>query len=215
MSIESQSNWRNDNGFTLVELIMALVLLGILSTTLYGAIAFGGRTQMAVGRKSAETDGIASSQLFLRSQLSKAILSTSQIASRSKLDASDEPPAADFSGSETRLTFTAPWLTHIGQGQLFRFDLHIQSGNLIIHWRPLGHKDGNGIEKGSELVGSRILLSGISHLSINYFGIAGQGIESGWQPRWSDSRTLPHLVQIKIDFVDNGPWPELVVVLAA
>lgn len=191
---------------TLVELIVALTVLAVLSSTLYGAIAFGGKVRSGVGRQSAQIDAITASQVFLRTQLAKAVLPANQPPA--------EPDSPAFVGSASNLGFTAPWLTHIGQGRLFHFELSLRSGKLTVGWRPVG-VDGAAIEPGSELVGSRQLLTGVSALNISYFRVSGNDTGGAWQSAWRDSGQLPDLVRISIDFADHRRWPDFVVVLAA
>ncbi len=58
-----------ESGFTLVELMVALALLGLMSATLAGSLALAGRSWDAGEAKVADTASMRVAQGFLRAQL--------------------------------------------------------------------------------------------------------------------------------------------------
>jgi general secretion pathway protein J len=60
---------QRDRGFTLLELIVALVLLGLLSTVLFGSVRFAGRSTDSGEAKVEAAASMRLTQEFLRANL--------------------------------------------------------------------------------------------------------------------------------------------------
>ncbi len=208
---------RHDRGFTLVELVMALTLLAILSSTLYGVFAFAGKTQFMTARSSASTDQIVSTQRFLRAQLGQAISQLRLVPGKTTANAADSVERGEFYGTRTTLGFTAPWLTHIGQGRLFHFRLGVESNNLVVRWKSANFAGNLDEARDAEIVGSRILLTKVASMSIGYFGSNGTEAGFQWYPNWQTSAFLPSMLRINVELGENksGQWPELIILMAA
>lgn len=204
----SQSGSAAQAGFTLVELLVALTLLAMLSVMLFGGLRFGARSWDAVADRSERADRVAASQAFLRRQLSQASPEAGAEG------ASDE--AAGLRGAPDSLAFTAPWLSSISLGGLYRFELVHgggEDGALILSWSPL-QAEAEGLDSAPDLAGSRALLEGVSGLELSYYGADDPLSEAVWREDWPADGPPPRLVKVAVSFADGRQvWPPLIVSL--
>jgi general secretion pathway protein J len=204
---------RRQAGFTLVELLVAMTLLAFLSITLFGGLRFGTRSWEAVVDSSAERDRIASTQTFLRDRLGQLTLPGPASAQRLAAAASDDDDANLERGPE-RLEFTAPWLSALSLGGLYRFTLwHEDTGNgrLMLSWQP-AEADPEALDELGDLAGERILLDGVTGFALSYYGAADEDAEPEWLDRWENPGAPPRLVRVDLAFTDARlVWPVFIV----
>jgi len=198
---------RRQAGFTLVELLVAMTLLAFLSITLFGGLRFGARSWEAVVDSSAERDRIASTQTFLRDRLGQLTL-----PGAARLRQFDEDGRLD--GGPERLEFTAPWLSALSLGGLYRFTLWREDngdGRLMLRWQP-ADADPDALDELGDLAGERVLLDGVAGLRLSYYGAADEDAEPEWLDQWESPGAPPRLVRVRLAFADaRRVWPDFVV----
>jgi len=198
---------RRDAGFTLIELLVAFVILGLIMVALAGGINFGTRAWEASARRSADMKEVVGVQSFLRRQLSQAVMTVDE---QSVTDA-----RPDFVGAADSLRFAAPWLSPVGAGGIYVFDLSIAAAGsgraLKLQW-ALRHPEWSGTFD-PQSRNQRILMKDISGLRIRYLGDSQSGVSLTWAPNWQDPLFLPRLIEIDVDLPrgDGRVWPPLVI----
>jgi general secretion pathway protein J len=203
---------RRQAGFTLVELLVAMTLLAFLSVALFGGLRFGAHSWEAVVKSSTERDEIASTQIFLRDRLSQLTLPGSRRIRHINEDGS-------LFGDAKKVEFTAPWLSALSLGGLYRFTLwHEDFGNddgqLMLRWQP-AEADSEELEDLGDLAGERILLDGVTEFHLSYFGAAEEEAEPEWTEQWDNpGGASPGLVRVHLEFADERRvWPDFIVAL--
>jgi len=191
-------------GFTLVEMLVAFVVLGFILAAVAGGIRFGNRAWETSETKSAAIEDIATAQRFLRNRLDGVV-----------------PVLADFGemtsqigllGDATHLRFIAPWLSPVGSGGLYLFEVSpTANGDLGIAWTLLHPELGETAAPRRD--GERVLLKQVESVEIRYFGDLDFSDTPGWQTSWTDPVFPPRLVAIDIGFAADDPrdWPILIV----
>lgn len=194
------------DGFTLVELLVAIAILALLATLLVGGLRFGTR---AWERADVHADIVSEVQIvqaFLRRRISEA-------APVRKQGQSDKP-VVDFDGERTHLSFVTVMPVHLETGGYARLDLDFRPdlGKLLLRWQPY---DFSGGAKRSADAETRVLLDGVAEVSFAYFGSAADDTDqaSAWQNEWKGRGRLPALIDLRVRFVASGlrHWPDMVV----
>ena len=190
-----------EGGFTLVELLVAITLLGLLSLVLVGGLRFGARAWEKVETDSRELQDLMIARDFLSARLERGLpLAPSG-------DGSGEQPV--FQGSERSLRFLTDMPGRLGARGLQRVALdlrrHEDGADLLLRWGPT--------TPGGEAAGSRALLRDIASMRFAYYDAGSDDREGGWLDRWEDSDRLPALVRIAVSFPegDGRAWPPLLV----
>ncbi|GGF51443.1 general secretion pathway protein GspJ [Aliidongia dinghuensis] len=189
-------------GFTLLELMVALAILGLVSLMLFGGLRFG---LNAWTRESAHANAVSDigvAQGFLRRAIGEAY-------PLFQVDGEDKR-VNPFVGSRRALEFLAPTPASLGSGGRQRYSIGTETAgartDLVIWSQPELAADPAKRWK-------TILVPGIRTLSIDYFGRQGDEEEAHWHDAWQDASHLPELVRLQVAFAadDFRTWPEFVV----
>lgn len=182
-------------GFTLVEVLIATTLLGLLSTLLFGGVQFGTRVWGEGERHLGELEEIQAARTVLRRVLSQAI----------PLDG--EGPAAGavlFHGTETRLDFVGPAPAQSMPHGLYRLRLHevrtLGRRRLVLAWQPADGADEWPSDEAFEEDTATVLLDDVADLAFLYFGSPTEAPEPAaeWRSTWTDEPELPRRVRIAV-----------------
>lgn len=182
----SVNRHRRAAGFTLIEMLVVLGLMGLLSALLFDHFRFASHI-VDVGThildRSATVDRAAN---FLQSEL--AAIS----------------PSAAFEGSSGEVMFiAAPPAARASDGlDRFRLGAADYHGHkaLMVLVRP------NDEEAGE----THVLLDNIAGADIAYFGPPGPGRPSSWQGSWKGISGLPQLIRLRITFADGLAVPDII-----
>jgi general secretion pathway protein J len=187
------------NGFTLLEILVALVVLGFLMVGLSQGVRFGLRawdTETRLVATRSDLDGVE--------RVLRAVLESADPGEF------NEPP--NFKGDAHKLLFNGRMPTPL-PGLPVR-DAELGLGvdlrhRLVLRWVPRPHAQ--RLTKDLVPVDS-LLLEGVDHIELKYRRWPSQG--GGWVTEWTQP-TLPVQVSLKIEFLkdDRRHWPTLIVAL--
>jgi general secretion pathway protein J len=196
-------------GFTLLELLVAMTLLGVLMAALFGALRLGARVWEAGEARLDASARIQVVQGFLRQQLAATV---------PLIESTGDPRtfgALLFAGTGEGLRFVSLLPEHLGAGaSLMELALRPAPGrgpgDLVLRLRPLDPSDASAGEPASE---ERVLLAAVERLELAYFGAGQPGAAPIWWQEWQGQRALPALVRLRLAFPpgDGRRWPELIV----
>ncbi len=198
--VVSEKHGRKETGFTLLELLVAMTLMGLVLVVVYGGLRLG-LSGWETGEQRAEaTQQLRLVQEFLRRQLTQSMTVY-------QLDDQQNRKVV-FTGQADGIEFVTPMLARLGQAGLYRVRIEAVDGRLWIRWRPyLPDDPAAGEER------EKVLLEGVSAVEWVYFGL--EQLDDP-QPRWSNAWTNPQirplLVRLNLNLQDE-PWPDLVVAL--
>ncbi len=177
---------QGERGFTLVEMLVSLALLGLAATMMATGFASATRLTRSNEARTAAGETVEAAQSGLRDRIERLHPAT-------RFDGA--ALAADFEGGPASMTFVALPAAAERPSPQRRFRLEVDSdGNLVL---------GDGEAK---------LLSGVEALQIAYFGPDAAGVPH-WTDAWSLRPTAPEAIRIGVTFApgDRRQWPELVV----
>ena len=214
MSRSPRCAWRPPNsarkrragGFTLVELLVALVLLGFISVLMLGGLRFGARAWEAGEARTQRVADVQVAQRFLRRQIS---------AARPLVARQDGRAAATgFEGDGAQLRLIAPLPAHLALGGLYRVSLFVdeQDGRdrLMLAWQLYqSEEDDVGLAEGQESV----LVDDVLEVEFGYLRVDAEDGDAEWVDRWEGEAGLPALVRVEVTFDDDDGryWPPLIV----
>ncbi len=194
-----------EQGFTLIEILVAMTLLSLVLAVLAGGLHLGTRVWDAETTRSEEESDVQAVQSFLRSLIQQAY--PYHEGGRSDVA---------FEGRTERLSFIAPLPAHVGFGGFHRVRLELEQGRdggRLVFRHVLLHPDVDPGDAPEQIKGETVLLTGVAALRIGYFGADGSRSPRSWRPEWVGRDTLPDLVRIEISLQASAPdlWPTLAV----
>lgn len=186
---------RDDCGFTLLEMLVATTLLGLLSLVLYGALQFGLRSWQRTEEVSVLENTVRQVQGLLTADLTRAYPEVI------RTDPTRKP--VDFEGTRSRIRY----LTASSRvaGALDHVTIGVPMGSKVLT-RIAALELGAGSR-----VDSKVLLKHVEGFEISYFGAAEEDKTPRWQDTWHDRESMPLLVRIRARLAGGETWPDLVV----
>ena len=200
---------RGRRGFTLVEMLVVMTLLGLISVALFGGLRFGARVWESGDRRSAAFAEIEIAQSLLRRLLEQTVA------------LSDPEDFSSFVGEEEWLRFTAPAPSQFNLGGIYVFELRGEEDEvhkkLVLRWQlyreeTLEDAFENEAEEDSSVGGRRTLLRGVEEIRFSYFGTPeANDDDPRWYDVWVEAEQPPSFVSIKLGMAPEDPrsWPEL------
>ena len=107
MTVPNLTPHPRDSGFTLLEMLVVLALLGLMITVLTGAISFGIAARGRINAVEADREDLTSLRLVMVQKLAEAYPDWVRFG---------DHQAVDFEGDADHLTFLAPALQTLGPG---------------------------------------------------------------------------------------------------
>lgn len=218
-------------GFTLVELLIALVLIAVIMVLMFSGLRLGSRAWESVATVSERVSDLRVARNFIERTLRQA--QPIEVV----FDGRQLPV---FAGEQTRLELVAPLSEHVGIPGLYilrlvlesageydrlvlvRWLLHsevLEGGDDYPAWEPLMEDSGIGADVGpldrdvaAGAYGRTVLLPEVAELGLAYFGVAEGETEPDWFEDWADQPRLPQKVRLVLR-TPRQSWPSVVVEL--
>jgi general secretion pathway protein J len=195
----------HERGFTLVEMLVCLAILGLVAGMLLAGLGMTGTVAARASVRDADLDEVTTAQMILRGRLER-------LRAVTRLDSSE--PIVDAQGTAGDFSFIAPPFDRAGPDALQRYRILLNATGDLVLYSASGLDDRIDLHA-RELSGwtPTKLLGGVASLSIGYFGADRNNRGRRWQSFWNSHPQPPDLVRIRIGFPpgDRRSWPDLVV----
>ena len=213
-------SFHRQGGFTLLELMIALVLVSLIVTLLFGGIRLGNKSWNLIDSKSERYSEMRLIWRFLHDRAGQA---------REIYADRDGQRKLTFYGDQKAVEFVSPMPAHLGVSGLYMMRIHTGEGGLkltrwlyhpdimegaegIPEWRALAESDsdpGKGPDDMRSYYSQSLLVDKLTSFELDYYGIAEGESEPDWKDEWEDQLQLPALMRVRIKD-DKGEWPEMI-----
>ncbi len=178
-------------GFTLLEILIALVLMALAMVGVWGALRTGAKLSRSADASIQQSDRVRAVQQFLRDYLGGA-------QPQAYAPAADQP-ARMFEGAAQKLTWVAPMPAQLGDGGLFVQTLQLVRDKddadyaLQLTYTPLS---GDGVN--SQAAQPETLLDHVADAHFEYLVAVGNGKPARWRSTWQSTSGLPLAVRVTL-----------------
>ncbi len=193
-----------ERGFTLVELIIGLTLLGLIVTLLFGGLRLVGRGTEAAGEASERINRMRIVHTLLQRELESIYPYRWKRTAERQLA---------FRGEADSLRYVSGAPPRSGRGGLEMVELALirdeQGLRLVMRrQRPVaGQREFDGLEEADSVE----LLTGLEAAAFQYFGSETPAGRPSWHDKWEDVQRLPKRVRLSLRGKGAAAWPDLVV----
>jgi len=198
---------RGAAGFTLLEIMVAMVVLSLIVTTAFGALRLGERSWEAGLARSTENETMRAVSGVLQRQFEQFLPQVWTV---------DKEKTLAFIGDSDQVRFIGPAPLHRGATGLFEYTLEIETDNdgtrLVLYYQ-LHDPDIDDFRPQLDDRQRVLLVDDLNDADFSYFGSPVKDDPPQWYVQWAgDAEAFPQLVRVRIE-ANNGPWPELVMPL--
>ncbi len=195
---------RGAEGFTLVELLVAITLIALLTVGLYQAFGIGTRAASTVSANIDRAAQIALAYDFMQ----RAFTAAEPLPAPTDLSQA----AINFDGESQALSFVALPPAYLAIGGFQRLHLGLEPGRdgarLIVTWE--------GVARGPtapqpEMLQPSVLIDQVRSVAFTYFGVPGPKQKAAWLDRWSERDSLPQLIRMRLTLANGTQAPDLIV----
>lgn len=192
-------------GFTLLEIMVAMVVLTLIVTTAFGALRLGERSWESGLVHSAKTENLRTVSGVLKRLVNQAIpLSWKQ----------NTKTILAFDGAAETLRFIGPSPQHQGATGLFEYTLalepHAGAYRLMMYYRVHNPDIAGFAEQGSESEHVE-LATDLESSNFRYFGSPDDKSPPEWHSQWNnDAEGFPLMVHAELRArAQRDQWPDL------
>ena len=189
-------------GFTLLELLVVVAVLGLLIIGLTHGVRAGLTLWEAQSRRTGETAELDAAARVLRILLSG--ITPSQSAGFGPATA-----APGLKGTAESFAFTGDLPTGLGTTQRADITLTLDRGRLVLRWTPHRHELSSA--PAPEPTETE-LVRRVDRLELAYWGALSPDQPAGWQAQW-DGPAIPELIRVRLVLSkdDRRRFPDLIV----
>lgn len=192
----------NQAGFTLLELLVSITILGLLGSAMASAVRFGINVWEDGTRAHSDMDVIRQVETAFRNRLDG--LAHQTISTR------PGQVTTAFQGTPNRLRFAAemPQSAQPSPPHLFTISCCERTALTLSHaiyddsLRP--QSTGQAVE----------ILSGVKAMRVRYYGPRSSGGPLLWQDAWADRPGLPFLIEVSLAPEETSTWTSTTFIVA-
>lgn len=194
---------RSSQGFTLLELLIGMTLVGFILSLLFAGLNLGTRSWEAGEQRMVTSSQQAVVVDFIR----RAIEQTYPLRWRV-----EEEELLAFAGEAESLRFVGTVAMHDGASGNHLIALDLADGetgrDLVMRWQ-LPDPGAPGFES-IEQAESKVLIKAVKGMALAYFGAQSETEDPAWHDQWLDQKTPPELIRLQLTMENGETWPDIV-----
>lgn len=178
----------DQRGFTLLELLIAMTLMGLVAVMLTGSLRFGTRIWESALERRDEIADQRTAYAFLRRLMTRLV--------PQNLSQEATAQTVTFLGTADRMRMLGPAPAQAARPGLYRIEVAVENvgggrRDLVVLWQSSA---GDLITAPLDDADRRTLLSDVGNATFSYLGSR----DEGWIGRWTDRVDLPQLVRLSL-----------------
>jgi len=197
---------RSERGFTLLEVLMAVMLLAVLLGGAYGGLRASANAMRAGEAAIDRTDRLRTAQEFLRRQFSQVVPLAFAHDDKQGLN-------VVFEGDAQFMRFVAPMPGYLSRGGPYVQTLELVRGKdgLQLQFTDMMLNGYDEQKPGKDDVEPVVLLDHIASGRFFYRGLDDQGQLADWSGDWSSTEITPLMLRVELAMQPGVqmPWPLL------
>jgi len=194
---------RRAQGFTLLELLIGMTLVGFILTLLFAGLNLGTRSWEVGERRMVASSRQAVVVDFIRHALEQTY------PLRWRLDNEDR---LAFAGEAESLRFVGSVAMHEGASGNHLIALDLADGepgrDLVMRWQ-LPDLRAPGFES-LEDAKPKVLIKAIREMRLAYFGTQTDTEEPAWHDQWLLQKAPPELIRLQLIMENGETWPDII-----
>jgi len=199
---------RRQRGFTLLEALVAMILLALMMAVMTGSIRFAGQSRDAVTARVDSLDNMRIAQDFRRQTITQA-------HPKRWLKVVGRPYI--FRGERDEMFMAAPLTARVGVGGLFLVKFSLVEGDRgkgkkLVMARQFPEPDTQEMPDFAS-ADTTVLAENLSEVEFAYLGRDDDNTDPTWSDDWKEPLRMPEAVRMRVKPVTGQPWPELVIPL--
>jgi general secretion pathway protein J len=187
-------------GFTLLEMVLALVIFGMIAAVVYSAFYFGHRAVISGERAADDNQRMRLAEEMMGRQVRSAVYYFAK---------HDEDDVPYFFGQSDGMSFVTNAPQSRGGTGLAVVSYRLVDGKLVVEERTNFRPDDLYAAPADAHVERAVLLEGFSSFRLEY--LPKEEVDLGWSDKWDarDEDTLPAAVRVTIEglpYFGGAPW---------
>ena len=197
-------------GFTLLEMLVAISVLTVLVSLVYGMLRMGSRSWESSATRIEANETMRIGWTFVQRALNNAQTVPTKIP---------DSEGIHFIGGGDALEFVTDLPAYLGTGGLHAVGLGVEDDPdgehklLVLYRIPLGDYEASS-EGEPEQLQQAVLAENVEELIIEYYGVDSREDsdreQAAWTTEWQYQKSLPILVKLLVTLADGEAWPILV-----
>jgi general secretion pathway protein J len=189
---------QSQKGFTLIEMLIAMTLLGVMVVLLFSSLKIAANSWNAGEDKVVAVNKKAVVYQFFRQHLTSSLPAIQQ-----KPGEATHAPAFQGQAQTMRFVGALPVSSARKGLQIFQIGTNPDdSSKLVVALSPLISGDNVQVDK-------EVLVDHVKNYKFSYFGHLDQMGSGSWTSDWIADK-LPQLIKVSILLDDNSYWPDMV-----
>ncbi|MHB1402310.1 MAG: prepilin-type N-terminal cleavage/methylation domain-containing protein [Thiobacillus sp.] len=194
---------RRSQGFTLLELLIGMTLVGFILSLLFAGLNLGTRSWEAGEQRMVTSSRQAVVVDFIRRAIEQTYPLRWRVGEEDRLA---------FAGEAESLRFVGTVAMHDGASGNHLIALDLVDGetgrDLVMRWQ-LPDPGAPGFEP-IEQAEPKVLIKAVQEMALAYFGAQSETEDPAWHDQWLDQKTPPALIRLQLTMENGEIWPDIV-----
>jgi general secretion pathway protein J len=194
---------RRSQGFTLLELLIGMTLVGFILSLLFAGLNLGTRSWEAGEQRMVTSSRQAVVVDFIRRAIEQTYPLRWRVGEEDRLA---------FAGEAESLRFVGTVAMHDGASGNHLIALDLVDGetgrDLVMRWQ-LPDPGAPGFEP-IEQAEPKVLIKAVKEMAFAFFGAQSETEDPAWHDQWLDQKTPPELIRLQLTMENGETWPDIV-----